>query len=55
MFKIVNLTLFENDDGTGAENGGNADALCKSTFERGLESGAYIPCETATDITEVIA
>ena len=55
VFKSVNLTLFENADGTCAENGGNADALCKRTFERGLESGAYIPCETATDITEVIA
>ena len=54
VFKSVNLTLFENADGTCAENGGNADALCKRTFERGLESGAYIPCETATDITEVI-
>lgn len=55
VFKSVNLTLFENADGTCAENGGNTDALCKRTFERGLESGAYIPCETATDITEVIA
>lgn len=54
VFKSVNLTVFETADGKCAENGGNAEELCKRTFERGLESGNYIPCETAADIETII-
>lgn len=54
VFTTVNLTLFETADGKCAENGGDADALCKRTYERGIASKAYLPCETAVDIKEVI-
>lgn len=54
VFTTVNLTLFETKDGKCAENGGDADALCKRTYERGIASGSYILCETATEIVEVI-
>ena len=54
QFTTVNLTLFETADGKCAENGGNADELCKRTFERGIANSSYILCETATDIKVVI-
>lgn len=52
VFNNVNLTLFENSDGTCAE--GDPDVLCKAAFERGLINGVYVPCEEATDVHEVV-
>lgn len=54
LFTTVNLTLFETKNGKCAENGGDADGLCKRTFERAIANGMYLLAETATDIQEVI-
>lgn len=54
VFTTVNLTLFEDENGNCAENGGDADGLCKRTFERAIANGMYLLAETTTDIQEVI-
>lgn len=54
LFTTVNLTLFEDENGNCVENGGDADGLCKRTFERAIANGMYLLAETATDIQEIV-
>lgn len=54
VFTTVNLTLFETKDGQCAENGGNAEALCKQRFERAVADGSYLLCESNPIESQVV-
>ncbi|WP_300901006.1 hypothetical protein [uncultured Bacteroides sp.] len=54
IYSAVSLTLFETEDGTCAENKGDADELCRRNYAQGLASGSYLLCKSATHIKEVI-
>ncbi len=54
VFSSYKMTLLETADGKCAENGGDAEGLCKKHFYRAVSSGRFLLQKDANDIKEVI-
>ena len=54
VFSSFKMTLFETTDGKCAENGGDADGLCKRYFYRAIDSGRFLLQENAQQIKKII-
>ena len=54
VFSSLKMTLLETTDGKCAENGGDADGLCKRYFYRAIDSGRFLLQENAQQIKKII-
>lgn len=54
VFNTISVTLLETKDGKCAENGGDADDLCRKIFNRAVTSHRILSQESATYIKKVI-
>ncbi|MFQ9367901.1 MAG: hypothetical protein ACLR2V_00705, partial [Bacteroides uniformis] len=54
VFTFMTLTFLETENGECAENGGDAEGLCKTVFEKAVTSGYFLLQKSATHIKEVV-
>lgn len=54
VFTSMTLTFLETADGRCAENGGDAEGLCKKVFEKSVASGYFLLQKSIMNIKEVV-
>ena len=54
IYSYIDMTLFETEDGKCAENGGDADGICKRVFDNAVASGRFLLQKSAVNVKEVV-